>query len=123
MQRVRSLYVIPLFAVLLSCATLSQASLKLGIGISNISDLGPENSGAVVYVRGEVVTQVPLLEQRVYQLQDATGRIWVLTRQTAPQPGDKVLIKGQVLYQSIPLAGKEFGGVYVEEQEQLERTP
>lgn len=112
-----------------SCGSLPQSSLnvinpELGVKVTNIRDLKPQqNNGAIVHLTGKVAKQVPLLERRVYQLQDSTGTIWVLTNQTTPQPGDRVLIKTQVRYQSIPLAGKEFGEVYVEEQEQLDRIP
>jgi len=43
-----------------------------------------------------------------------------------PQLGDEVLLKGEVRYKSITLkelAGKDLGEVYVEEMEQLKRTP
>lgn len=126
MQQVKIFYLLPcsffLLAGLLSCSALSQVSLRLGIErINNIRDLKPQDRNATVYVRGKVVKQVPLLGQQVYQLQDSTGTIWVLTNQTTPQSGDEVLLKAQVIYQSIPLAGREFGEVYLE-QEQLERT-
>lgn len=107
------------------CGSLPQSSLNvinpgLGVNVTNIRDLKPQQDNqATVYLQGKVAKQVPLLEWRVYQLQDQTGTIWVLTNQTTPQPGDKVLVKGKVRYQSIPLAGKDFGEVYVEEQEQL----
>jgi len=51
-------------------------------------------------------------QQWAYQLQDSTGTIWVLTNQAGLQLEDKVLIKGNIHYQSIPLAGKDFGEVY-----------
>lgn len=127
-MQVKNFYLLPcyffLLVGLLSCAALSQASLKLGIErVTNIRDLKPkQDNGATVYVQGKVVKQVPLLGRRVYQLQDSTGTIWVLTNQTTPQLGDEVLLKAQLLYQSIPLAGKELGEVYLEQQE-LERTP
>lgn len=126
MQQVKHFSLLPcsfLIAGLLSCSALSQASFKLGLEkITNIRDLKPQDHNAIVYLQGKVVKQVPLLGQRVYQLQD-TGTIWVLTNQTTPMSGDQVLIKAQVVYQSIPLAGKEFGEVYAIQQEQLERTP
>lgn len=114
---------------LLSCGSLPQSSLnginlRLGVDVTNIRDIKPERDNeATVYLQGKVAKQVPLLERRVYQLQDSTGTIWILTNRTGLQLEDKVLIKGNVRYQSIPLAGKEFGEVYVEEQEQLERVP
>lgn len=121
MQQVKHSYLLPCFFVLaglLSCSALSQAGLER---ITNIRDLKPQDNKAIVYLQGKVVRQVPLIGQRVYQLQD-TSTIWVLTNQTTPISGDQVLIKAQVVYQSIPLAGKEFGEVYVIQQEQLERT-
>ena len=126
-MQVKHPYLLPcslLLTGLLSCSALSQASFKLGLEkITPIRDLKPQDHNAIVYLQGKVVKQVPLLGQRVYQLQDTTSTIWVLTNQSTPQTRDEVLIKARVLYQSIPLAGKEFGEVYVEQQEQLERTP
>ena len=118
-----------LSAGLLGCGNLAQLAVNgfsssLGVSVTSIRDIKLEQErNATVYLRGKVVKQVPLLGWRVYQLQDSTGAIWVLTNQTTPQPKDEVLIRAQVLYQSIPLVGKEFGEVYVEQQEQLERTP
>lgn len=114
---------------LMGCGDLTKSSLNAlnitsGIDVTPIRDLTPkQDNDATVYLQGKVAVEVPLLKQHVYQLQDSTGTIWILTNNTTPQIGDKVLIKGQVRYQSIPLAGKEFGEVYVKEQEQLERTP
>lgn len=118
-----------LLAGLLGCGNLTQLAVngfssKLGVNVTSIREIKLEQDrNATIYLRGKVVKQVPLLGWRVYQLQDSTGAIWVLTNQTTPQLEDEVLIKAQVLYQSIPLEGKEFGEVYVEQQEQLERTP
>lgn len=114
---------------LLGCGDLTKSSLNAlnitaGIDVTPIRDLKPQqDNNATVYLQGKVAKQVPLLKQHVYQLQDSTGTIWVLSHHTTPQLGDEVLVKGQMRYQSIPLAGKEFGEVYVKEQEQLERTP
>lgn len=128
MQQVKIFYLLPcyffLLAGLLGCGSLSSPTLSLGIGITNIRDLKPErDNSATVYLQGKVTKQVPLLKWRVYQLQDSTGTIWVLTNQATPQLGDEVLLKGQARYQSIPLVGKEFGELYVEEQEHSKQTP
>jgi hypothetical protein len=56
-----------------------------------------------------------------YKVQDATGAIWVLTNQTIPNVGDEVLIKGQLQFQSIPVAGQNLDEVYVQEEQQLQR--
>lgn len=133
MQQAKNFYLVPfyffLLGGLLSCGSLPQASMNAinfrpGVDVTNIREIKPEQDfEATVYLQGKVVKQVPLLERRVYQLQDLTGTIWILTNQTDLQLEDKVLIKGNVRYQNIPLAGKDFGEVYVEEQQQLERIP
>ena len=129
MQKAKNFYLLPcyffLLGGLLSCGSLPQSSLnsisfRLGANVTNIHDIKPEgDKETTVYLQGKIADVVPLLERQVYQLQDPTGTIWVLTNQTGLQLEDKVLIKGNLHYQSIPLAGKDFGEVYVEEQEQL----
>ena len=111
---------------LLSCGRLTQygvndISLNSGGNVTNIHDLTQRDREATVYLKGKVTSVVPLLKQRAYQLQDSTGTIWVLTTQTGLQPGEQVLIKGDIRYQRILQAGKDLGEVYVEEQ-QLEHV-
>jgi uncharacterized protein YdeI (BOF family) len=133
MQQTKTLY--------LSCSLLGIGILLLGLsgcgnvsqfyGIntigSNVTPIGeikPEQDKATVYLRGTVANVVPLLQQRAYQIKDATGKIWVVTNQKNPvQVQDVVKIKGILRYESIPIGGGEFGEVYVEEQQQLERRP
>jgi hypothetical protein len=104
---------------LLGCGNLA----KTGIGTTNIGDIQVKwDSPLPIYLKGRVSKQVPLLGIRAYELQDATGTIWVLTEAPDPQPGDEVVIKGKIRYQSIPLAGKDIGTAYIEQQEQLEST-
>lgn len=73
----------------------------------------------VVYVQGQVSRQVPLVNQQAYELKDATGSIWVVTQDDAPNQGQAVTIKGKVRYQSIPVGAKDLGEIYIEEQQQL----
>jgi hypothetical protein len=74
-----------------------------------------------VQIKGKVQQQAPLLNGQVYQLQDATGTIWVLSPQTNLHQGDIVVVKGLPRYQSISIARQEWGEVYLEEQEVLDR--
>ncbi|MBW4520164.1 MAG: hypothetical protein KME16_10755 [Scytolyngbya sp. HA4215-MV1] len=76
-----------------------------------------------VYLKGKVISRVPLLGEQVYQLQDTTGMIWVLTKAAIPTSGEEVLIKGLVRYKKIPLNGKDQGSLYLELIEQLEPQP
>ncbi|NJL41575.1 MAG: hypothetical protein HC840_01790 [Leptolyngbyaceae cyanobacterium RM2_2_4] len=74
----------------------------------------------IVRLRGTVGDRAPLLNGQVYQLQDSTGEVWVLTSDTTLKTGEQIVIRGRVRYQSIPLAGREQGEFYVEELSQLE---
>lgn len=69
----------------------------------------------MVSVRGKVGQQAAIVGGTVYELQDSTGKIWVVSRQAAPKVGEEVSIQGVLRYESIPLNGKEQGSLYVEE--------
>ncbi|MBW4513878.1 MAG: hypothetical protein KME11_01470 [Timaviella obliquedivisa GSE-PSE-MK23-08B] len=75
---------------------------------------------STVYLKGQVSERVPLINAQIYQLQDSTGKIWVLTTKAKPKKGDRVYIKGQVRYEKISVDGQEFSEAYIEEQEQLD---
>ena len=60
---------------------------------------------------------------QAYQLQDASGTVWVITSQPGLSKADRVLIKGNLRYQSIPLDRQELGDFYIEEQERTKQTP
>jgi hypothetical protein len=76
-----------------------------------------------VKLRGQVGSLAPLLKGQVYELQDATGKIWVLSPNRQLRSGQQILIQGRVRYESIDVAGQDFGEVYIEEQQQLEPAP
>ena len=73
-----------------------------------------------VHLRGRVQQKVPLLDGWIYQLQDNTGSIWVVTQAAAPEVGEEILIKGLVQYESIPVAGEDLGEHYIQEQAQIQ---
>jgi hypothetical protein len=107
---------------LYSCGMTSSGSsgmlpLKNGTNVTPIREIKPkQNNQAIVYIQGKVEKQAPLMKQQAYQINDSTGKIWVVTNQTGLEEGAQVVIKGKVRYQSIPLAGKELGEVYLEEE-------
>jgi hypothetical protein len=72
-----------------------------------------------IYLKGQVSQVVNLLDEGAYQLQDSTGKIWVITQDSLPQLGDEILIRGQLRYESIPVGQLELGEVYVVELEQI----
>ncbi len=111
----------------LGCGNLPNSQFNLGFNTAKISDVQQKRQvDAEVYLQGKVENRAPFVGNAAYQLQDTTGSIWILTKQALPQLGDEILLKGKVRYQSIKLqdlAGKDLGEVYVEETEQIKRTP
>jgi uncharacterized protein YdeI (BOF family) len=103
---------------LLSCGNLGQMGMNaIGANITQIQDLkSQQNDETTVYVQGKVEKRVPLVNRYAYQIDDSTGKIWVVTDQKGLREGEQVVIKGKVRNQSIPLAGKEYGEVYIEEE-------
>lgn len=109
-----------LFA-LSSCGYFGQSGLNgvnfsIGVNVTPIRELKPQQEKATVYIQGKVNSSVPLVKQQVYQINDSSGKIWVLTKQTGWKEGQQVVVKGKVNYQSIPLGGKELGEIYLEEE-------
>lgn len=70
-----------------------------------------------VKLRGQVGSLAPLLKGQVYELQDATGKIWVLSPSRQVTTGQQVLIRGRVRYEAIEVSGQDLGEVYIEEQQ------
>ncbi len=105
-------------AGLTGCNTLVQS----GFGVTPINHIEKNwQKYSKVYVRGTVKQVVPFVGSAAYELEDSTGDIWVFTQKVPPpDPGEEVLIQGQVKYQSIPIADREFGEVYLEQVKRLE---
>ncbi|MBD2410083.1 hypothetical protein H6H01_05005 [Nostoc calcicola FACHB-3891] len=111
-----------LVAGLSSCSNLPSSGLsgtgfKFGANVTPIGEIKPEQKNqATVYIQGKVEKQAPLMKQWAYQIDDTTGKIWVVTNQKSLPEGSEVVFKGKVRYRSIPLAGKELGEIYLEEE-------
>ena len=109
-QRWRCLSLLPLVIGLVGCS-----------GISTVRSVqeNPKRHwfNATVQLKGTVVDRVPLLDAQVYQLQDETGKIWVLTTQPLLETEEQILVRGTVQFESIPIAGQELGEAYIQEKE------
>lgn len=128
-----SFYLLPLFIFgfgvgLLGCANSAPfgiSGLNVGNIGTNITQIGniPQNPtiDSVVHLQGQVTNRAPLMGLSAYQLKDTTGTIWVFTNQTLPKLGDEILIMGKLQFQSIPVSGKEFGEVYVVQEQVLQQ--
>ncbi|HEY9769060.1 MAG TPA: hypothetical protein V6C71_11295 [Coleofasciculaceae cyanobacterium] len=84
-----------------------------------IEGISAQKIGKTVYLKGKVVNLAPFLDYAAYQIEDATGKIWVVTTQKPPEFGQPIDIKGKIQYQSLMFAKQELGDFYVIELEQL----
>ncbi|QLE56822.1 hypothetical protein [Nostoc sp. TCL26-01] len=101
----------------LKMSDLREGNIVFGRNVTPIRDIKPvPDKSVTVYVQGKVEKEVPLIKGWVYQINDSTSTIWVVTHQRNLKNGDSVVIKGKVLYESIPIAGEEFGEVYLVEE-------
>ena len=64
-------------------------------------------------ITGTVTDSYGVLNTGAYELDDGTGKIWVITRRGAPSRGARVGAKGHV-YTGFNLSGKNFGTVLEE---------
>jgi hypothetical protein len=102
---------------LAGCGTVNFSSMNaIGANITPISQLTPQQNNSTVYIQGKIEKHIPLLNKHAYLLKDSTSSIVVLTNQTDLRVGSQVVFKGQLRYKSIPLAGQEQGGIYLEEK-------
>jgi RecJ-like exonuclease len=70
-----------------------------------------------VQLQGTVVDRAPMIDAVVYQLQDGTGKIWVLSADPEVEPGDRVRVRGTVRFEQIAIEALELGEAYIEEIE------
>lgn len=131
-DRPQSHRVLHLMAIVVSVGFLggcTEVSSKVGLPIkmTSISQIVKQpRVGSSVNINGTVTQQAPFLKGGAYEIQDETGKIWVMRdrRKNADRPlpnsGAFLKIKATVRYESIPMGQKEFGEVYLDEQKLLE---
>jgi hypothetical protein len=66
-----------------------------------------------VGVAGRVTDSYGVLNQGAYEIDDGTGRLWVVTRRGVPSRGSHVGAKGRI-YQGFNFGGRSFGTVLEE---------
>jgi len=72
-----------------------------------------------VTLNGEVTETlaIPFIRTGVYQLDDGSDRIWVLSAKNVPERGNRVVVTGTVTV-GVELAGKRFGVMIKEADEE-----
>lgn len=82
--------------------------------IAELSERQPE---AVVDLQGTVSDRAPLVEGGVYLLEDETGEIWVLSRESLPESGVTLQVNGVLRDREILINATDYGEVYLEERD------
>jgi hypothetical protein len=102
------LWVLPLIVLFISgCATY--------VHIAEIKGRPGEFDERVVTVSGRVseTLSIPFVNKGMYQLDDGTDKIWVMSNQRVPFRGDKVIVEGKVKT-GFTIRNRTFGIVIVE---------
>lgn len=94
-----------------SIPVLQSGSQTVAIGSVQTPDLIQQP----VALRGTVQQRVPILGGWLYQLQDETSRIWVMTQQSPPEVGSTITIEGSVQYKSISNGEIDQGEYYLQQ--------
>lgn len=69
--------------------------------------------GKEVAIEGRVTDSYGLLGNGAYEVDDGTGRIWVVTRRGVPSRGSRVGLKGYV-HNGLNFGGRSYGTVIEE---------
>jgi hypothetical protein len=113
MVRKLSLSVLVLTAVIALTACPSKTS------ISKINADPGEFRNKEAVIAGKVTDSYGALGQGAYEMDDGTGRIWVVTKSGVPTRGSRVGVKGRV-YTGFNWGGRGFGTV-IEETDRRSR--
>jgi len=105
------IYLFIIFAILLSgCAFHTR--------ISSIRDRPQKYQDKKVTISGKVVEtlSIPFVQKGMYQMDDGTGKIWVISQKRVPFRGEKVAVKGKVKT-GFTISERTFGTVIAEGEE------
>jgi len=100
----------------------------LGLGgchpkITSIATLDQQKeANSLVYVQGTVRDRAPLIKQTAYQLQDQTGKVWVMTTKLPPESGQTITIQAKIKSKSIVLQQQQSQELYLQEVRQLPQS-
>ena len=104
---------------LLGCNPLTHWGIALSnTPINAIAEIGQTTAKKTIQIQGKVINIAPLVNRGAYQLSDQTGTIWILTNEALPNPGEDVIVRGQLQYQSIPVGRQDLGEFYLVEMNQ-----
>lgn len=92
------------------------ALARFGIGTTSIEAVVNNPMGhSDVIVRGEVTNQFGAFGRGVYEIQDKTGTLWVLTEAGLPSMHSTVTVRGTAA-EGVSLGGRNFGVLFTESE-------
>ncbi len=94
----------------------SLPSFRLPSQLSAINSLSASQAEDKVSISGSVTQRVALLDGWLYQMQDDSGSLWVLTNRSEPTVGETATVSGIVRYEAIAVGEIDASEVYLEEQ-------
>ena len=103
--------------LIISCSPLNPLGLASG-EYTAIAELGKISNHSNISLKGIVVNVAPFLEGGAYQLQDATGTVWVRTDKPLPPKGSSLIVKGELQYEAIFVGKQQLGESYLLELSQ-----
>lgn len=100
--------------------TLSPAEQILSVldlgGVTKVKDIEQKSPHFSVHVKGKITAIAPFASGlRAFEVQDETGRIWIVTKEKVPSKGSAVVVKGTVRHKKISIAGQDQSTVYLEQ--------
>jgi len=103
-----------LAGLILSCSPLHLWGLAQGTTtIGSISADGGDRRR--VFLQGQVVNVAPFLMGGAYQIQDATGRIWVRSQGALPKKGASISVQGEITAEAIFVGTEKLAESYIRE--------
>lgn len=104
--------------VLLAAGVLALAGCAAPMTIGRINQDPARFRNRVVQVNGTVVTSVGVLGTGGYQIDDGTGRIFVLSRSGVPASGSRLSVTGSVVTAAVVL-GQPLGTAIREQSHKI----
>lgn len=83
--------------------------------VVTIQELTPEQNGDTVHVQGTVIGRAPLLSSSLYQVQDESGTVWVLSAEPLPPEAASVQVVGTLQVEPISVDGIDISDFYIRE--------
>ena len=98
---------------------------QIGRPTVTIQELSPQQQNDTLQIEGTVEQQAPLLAGSIYQLQDDSGTIWVLSDDAPPAASSSVRVVGTLQVEPIQVEGIDISDFYVQERDRqlLNRAP